>query len=156
MENIQLTAAEVAALKNGEVPATVIEKLPKPTVPPSWESLRTLNGFYVSAQSDILSLDIDMTEDNRNTFATKSLALSHGIAAAQIEQLIAAMYGFEKAKELRKDMCWKIVSEQSSIRVIEYMGHHLLSFETLAHAEQFLNTHRKLIMKYYAMEGGEL
>lgn len=121
-----------------------------------WEDLNDINGYYISASSNILQIDCMgiRSNYNRNIFATEKQAKS-ALAMAQLSQFMKDLgdecdIDWEDAANVK----YTITRQKNTIISETYYCRHynFLTFKTVKIRDAFMKKHKRLIKDYFMID----
>lgn len=161
MKNIQLSVEQARELlgKNPEIDKiiranfTEEELFPKPTLPKSWEELRTVDGYFINPYSAIVEIGCLSTYCfAKNTFATEKQAQS-ALAMAQLSQLIKVYNGGWVADYNDNDQPKYAIIRYGDKLKSDYFydTFNFISLRTSELRDEFLKNFEPLIKQYFEL-----
>ena len=146
MERIKITPEEgwEIDVENSTLGDIAFKKIEK-GLPKTWEELKIVSGWYVSAGSKIREIITDANPADRNVFSTEEQAKA-SIALAQLSQLIQVYNDGWVADYTDKQVNYSISFYNNDIFIDYHIGFsNFLTFKTEAIRNDFLENFRVLI-----------
>jgi len=130
------------------------ENVPVNTLPKTWEDLKEISGYFVSAYSSCNEIvKADIFQENKNIFHTELQAKSV-LAYAQLSQLVAKMNGnWQPNFNDSTTPKWLIVRWGNDLtKEVKYFGYSHLCFKNKSDMEFSFEYHKSLWKQFYQIE----
>lgn len=159
-KTIKLTTEQAQSLigKNAEMDKLIKANFPElfePKLPKSLDELKVKSGFFVTRDADIYQTthNIPNSTQQQQLFATKSQAIAHGIAAAQLSQLMKAYNGDWVADwtDGGQSKYCIIRDKNKLIKINQWTFYRFITLKSKELCDEFFENFEDLIKAYYEL-----